>query len=405
MKRALVLLGLTLLSTGCSKGKGAEEKGNASRTEAKAQPGKEEQKLDGDAHADEPKHEELPKRVRLSKEVITDAKVKTTPVVKELLAPTMVLPGELVSDPDKTARVSTPAAGRLVAISFREGSNVKKGDVLGAVRVTDVGKVRAAHSAAVAKGAAARANADRLQGLADKGLAAKQEALAARAEADALDAEARGLGEELGVLGLGANGTGSEIALRAPVGGVIVSRDAVVGQPVTAEQTVGTIADLSEVWFLARVFEKDLGRLNVGANAEVVLNAYPKERFAGVVEYIGKQLDPIARTLTARIRLTNRKDLLRLGLFGSARVAVAEESKKGPVLVVPQNAVTEIGGKTVVFIWHEDDDFELHEVLLGDAAVGKAEVVSGLREGEQVVYDGVFTLKSAVLKSTLAEQD
>jgi cobalt-zinc-cadmium efflux system membrane fusion protein len=69
------------------------------------------------------------------------------------------------------------------------------------------------------------------------------------------------------------------------------------------------------------------------------------------------------------------------------------------------SAVTEIGGKTVVFIWHEDDDFELHEVLLGDAAVGKAEVVSGLREGEQVVYDGVFTLKSAVLKSTLAEQD
>ena len=401
MKRALLLLGLALIvSAGCSKGKGAEHKGG--KTEAKPS-GNEEHKPDADAHADEPKHEELPKRVHLTKEVIADAKLKSTPVVKEPLAPTLLLPGEIVSDPDKTARVSTPAAGRLVQVSFREGSNVKKGDVLGAVRITDVGKVRSAHHAAVARGASARANADRLQGLADKGLAAKQEALAARAEAEALEAEARGLGEELGVLGLGASGTGSEIALRAAVSGVIMSRDAVVGQPVTAEQTIATIADLSEVWFLARVFEKDLGRLNVGSKAEVLLNAYPKERFDGVVEYIGKQLDPVARTLTARIRLTNRKDLLRIGLFGSARVAVAEEAKKGPVLVVPQNAVTEIGGKSVVFVRHADDDFELHEIVVGEAALGKVEVVSGLREGEEVVFDGVFTLKSAVLKSTLQE--
>jgi len=401
MKHVLLLLGLALLaSAGCSKGRGAEDKG----TKSEAKPaGTAEHRPDSDAHADEPKHEELPKRVRLTKEVIADAKLKSTPVVREPLAPTLLLPGEIVSDPDKTARVSSPAAGRLVRVSFREGSNVKKGDVLGSVRITDVGKVRSAQNAAAAKGASARANADRLQGLADKGLAAKQEALAARAEAEALEAEARGLGEELGVLGLGPSGTGSEIPLRAAVGGVVVSRDAVVGQPVTAEQTIATIADLSEVWFLARVFEKDLGRLNTGSNAEVQLNAYPKERFEGVVEYVGRQLDPVARTLTARIRLTNRRDLLRIGLFGSARVAVAEEAKKGPVLVVPQSAVTEIGGKSVVFVRHADDDFELHEIVIGESALGKVEVVSGLREGEQVVSDGVFTLKSAVLKSTLAE--
>jgi membrane fusion protein, heavy metal efflux system len=133
------------------------------------------------------------------------------------------------------------------------------------------------------------------------------------------------------------------------------------------------------------------------------LNAYPKERFDGVVEYIGKQLDPVARTVTARIRLVNRRDLLRIGLFGSARVAVAEESVKAAVLVVPEDAVTEIGGKSVVFVRHADDDFELHEVVIGESALGKVEVVSGLREGENVVFDGVFTLKSAVLKSTLGE--
>ena len=399
MKPLMFVLAFTLFGA-CSKGKPTDTKESKTETPRVAAS---EHEAEGDAHADEPKHEELPRRVHLTKQVIEDAKIKSVRATKEVLAETLLLPGEIVTDPDRTARVSTPAAGRLVRVGFREGSTVKKGDVLGAVRVTDVSKVRSAQNGAVAKAAAARANAERLQSLADKGLAAKQEALSARAESDALEAEARGLGEELGVLGLSATGSGSEIALRAAVSGVVIARDAVVGQPVTAEQTIATIADLSEVWFLGRVFEKDLGRLNVGAKADVLLNGYPKERFEGFVEYIGKQLDPTARTVTARIRLQNRNDLLRIGLFGSARVAVLEEPVKGAVLVVPLTAVTEIGGKSVVFVHHEDDDFELHEVVVGESSLGKVEIASGLREGEDVVFDGVFTLKSAVLKSTLAE--
>jgi cobalt-zinc-cadmium efflux system membrane fusion protein len=204
---------------------------------------------------------------------------------------------------------------------------------------------------------------------------------------------------------MGAESAGSELAVRAPVSGVVISRDAVIGQPVTADETIAAIADLSEVLFLGRVFEMDLGRLQTGVRAEVQLNAYPKERFAGSIEYLGRQIDPVARTVTARIRLTNRNDLLRIGLFGTAQVSTAEEQKRGPVLVVSRTALTEIGGKSFVFVRHADDDFELHEVVLGESALGKVEIVSGLREGEQVVVDGVFTLKSAVLKSTIAEEE
>lgn len=391
---ALVTLWLGALGSGCSKKPvPAAEKKPAVND------------VDAVEHADEEKHEQMPTRIRLTDKVIADVGIKTAPVAKQPLAPTLLLPGEIVSDPDKTARISTPAAGRIVKVSFREGAVVKKGDVLATLRIADVGKVRSAQNAAAAKGLAARANADRLKDLADKGLGAKQEAVAAQAEAEALEAEARGLGQELGVLGLGTQGTGSEIALRAAVSGTVVSRDAVAGQPVTAEQTLGTIVDLSEAWFLGRVFEKDLGQLSVGSKAEVLLNAYPKQRFEGVVEFVGRQLDPIARTLTARVRLTNRDDLLRIGLFGNARVSVMRETDERPVLVVPETAVTEIGGKSIVFVKHPDGDFELHVVVLGEASLGKIEVVRGLREGEQVVEDGVFALKSSVLKSTLAEED
>jgi cobalt-zinc-cadmium efflux system membrane fusion protein len=73
--------------------------------------------------------------------------------------------------------------------------------------------------------------------------------------------------------------------------------------------------------------------------------------------------------------------------------------------VVPREAITEIAGKPVVFVKHADGDYELHELTLGDAAAGKVQVIAGLQEGEQVVARGVFTLKSAVLKSTFAEDE
>jgi cobalt-zinc-cadmium efflux system membrane fusion protein len=181
----------------------------------------------------------------------------------------------------------------------------------------------------------------------------------------------------------------------------------VVGQPVGTDHTIASIADLSEVWFLARVFEKDLGRLELQAPAEVTLNAYPHERFDGKVEYIGKQIDPVARTVNARIRLTNKEDHLRLGLFGTAHVVVRGPAgaSNDPVLVVPRSALTEIAGKKVVFVRVTDGEFETHEVTVGDAAAGRVRILAGLREGEQVVVDGAFTVKSVLLRGTIAGED
>lgn len=357
------------------------------------------------SHESEKEHDTIPKRAKLPKAVIESAKIKTAPATKEKLAPTLTLPGEVAADPDKSARVSSPVAGRLTDVRFKEGSAVKKGDVLATLRIPEIGKVRAAFAATNAKAASARTNAERLEGLAEKGMAAKQEAVAARAEADALDAESKALGEQLGALGMGASGSGSDLMLRAPVTGVVVSRDAVVGQAVSTEQAIASIADLSELWFLARVFEKDLGQLEVGAASEVTLNAYPNETFAGAVEYIGKQIDPVARTLTARIRLTNRGEKLRLGLFGNARVVMKAEKEGEPVLVVPRTALIDVANKTVVFVQVAPEEFELHEVSTGESAAGKVRILSGLREGESIVVDGAFTVKSVILRGTLADEE
>jgi cobalt-zinc-cadmium efflux system membrane fusion protein len=360
----------------------------------------------GSAHTDEPAHDSLPKRLRLDPQVIRDAKIETAPAVREVLAAVLDLPGEIAPDPDKTARVSALASGRLESVRFKEGEQVKKGDVLAVVKVPELGKIRSAFTAASSKAQAARANAERLRSLRPQGLSAEQEVLNAEAEAEALEAEARAASGQLSAMGMGARGASALLSLHAPITGVVVARDALVGQPVTPDQVIATIADLTEVWFLARVFEKNLGQIQPGAGAEIQLNAYPKEQFSGSIEYLGKQIDPTARTLVARIRLLNRGDLLRLGLFGVARVSASERQKdRAPTLVVPRSAVTEVGKKEVVFVRQPDGDFDLHEVILGEGALGKVQVLSGLREGEAVVVEGVFTLKSSVLRSTFGDSE
>lgn len=358
------------------------------------------------SHRDEPEHEPLPTRVRLAREVAEAAHIRTAKVRREFLATTLSLPGEIVSDPDRTARVASPVAGRLERVHFKEGSVVKKGDLLAVIRVPDLGKLRSLAASNLAKAKAARANAERLKGLAAQRLSSEQLYLDAVASAEVFEVEALAARQQLIALGLtGESDTPSQLALRAPLSGTVVSRNAVVGQPVTAEEVLADIVDLDEVWFLGRVFEKDLGRLSQAADAEVQLNAYPNEHFTGKIEYIGRQVDPVARTVTARVRLVNRGDLLRVGLFGTAHVALGGVQRSQSTLVVPRAALTEIAGKDVVFVRQSEADFDLHELSLGESAAGKVQVLAGLREGEEVVVDGVFTLKSAVLKHTFAEDE
>lgn len=359
-----------------------------------------------EAHRDDKPHEEMPRQLQVPAEIVKSSGITTEVVKRGPLAMTITLPGEVAPEPDRTARLSAAAAGRLEQVSFNEGSIVRKGDVLAVVRVPDVGRLRGALAATTERAKAARANARRLESLRESGLGSEQSVVDAEADARAQEAEARALAEQLGAIGVNAeHGGGYLVPLRAPISGVVVSRDAVVGQPIGAEHVLATVVDLSEVWFLGRVFEKDLGRLRVGAATEVQLNAFPAEHFDGVVEYVGQQTDPVARTLTARVRLRNEGARLRLGLFGTAHVEVGDPSAAPAQVVVPRSAVVEVGGQTIVFVRAKDGDFLVHDVKLGDSALGRVQVLSGLEDGEEVATHGVFTLKSLLLKSSIGEDD
>ena len=360
-------------------------------------------------HQDEnEEHQQLPSKVRLRPDVVRAAGIKTAVAALDSLPVTLDLTGELAADPDKSARLAARVPGRIVDVKVKEGERVKAGQTIAVLESPELARARATLASAGARVKVARLNADRLRRLEAKSLASGQEASAAEAEAAALEAEAGAARQTLSALGQGADaatGGSARVTIRTPLSGFVLSRDAVQGQSVDAEHVVAVVGDLERAYFLARLFEKDLARVKQGASAEVRLNAYPNEMFEGDVETVGKQLDPAARTVTARILVRNHGDLLKVGLFGTARVVAGAATAPHKRVVVPHSAITQLPDKNVVFVLQPDGDFEVHPVTLGQSAAGRVEVLSGLREGEKVVVEGVFTLKSAVLKSTFGEEE
>jgi cobalt-zinc-cadmium efflux system membrane fusion protein len=361
------------------------------------------------SHEDETEqHEQLPTKVQLRPEVVKSAGITTAPAASDSLPATVDLTGEIAADPDRSARLAARVPGRIVDVKAKEGDRVKAGQTIAVLESPELARARATLASAAARAKVARLNADRLKSLESKNLASGQEVAAAVAEASALDAEAAAARQTLTAFGQGAEeaqGGSARVIIRTPLAGFVLSRDAVQGQTMTAEHVIAVVGDLDHAYFLGRLFEKDLARVKVGASAEVRLNAYPNEVFDAKIETIGRQLDPAARTVTARILVRNHGDLVKVGLFGAARVVVGPAESPAKRVVVPLSAVTKVASRDVVFVRHPDGDFELHPVTLGRTAEGRIEILSGLRAGEQVVVDGVFTLKSAILKGTFGEEE
>ena len=185
--------------------------------------------------------------MRLSPEVVRDAHIRTAKAAVQSLPSTIALAGEIAADPDLTADIAVRTAGRVVEVRVKEGQRVRKGELLAVARCSaGASEARAALAKDSARARAARENADRLQRLLADGLAAGQEVRSAEAEARALEAEADAARGVLASIGAAAQG-GARVELRSPLEGVVLRRNAIRGQSVSAEHVVVSVADLLAV--------------------------------------------------------------------------------------------------------------------------------------------------------------
>jgi cobalt-zinc-cadmium efflux system membrane fusion protein len=157
---------------------------------------------------------------------------------------------------------------------------------------------------------------------------------------------------------------------------------------------------MSTVWIETHLFEKDLGRVKLGAPASVSVAAYPDRSFQGKVTYISSVMDRETRTVVARVEMPNPGGALKLGMFASAAIATGGNGG-GKALLLPDDAVVLIQGQPSAFV-KDGDGFSARAVDLGEKLNGQVVLKNGIRSGDTVVVKGAYALKAKMLKSQIS---
>ena len=186
------------------------------------------------------------------------------------------------------------------------------------------------------------------------------------------------------------------LTLYAPVSGIVMKKDVLQGEAFQAGRNLYMIADLSEVWVNAEIFEADAALVRAGMPAEVTVAALPGQTFSGRIEYVYPTLEDRTRSMRARIAMANPGGAIKPGMYATVHIA----SEVGDVLSVPASAVLYSGERAVAFVGMGGGELMPHELQLGARGEDYVQVLDGIEPGQRVVTSAQFLLDS---ESNLAE--
>ncbi|MGH9391298.1 MAG: efflux RND transporter periplasmic adaptor subunit, partial [Vicinamibacteria bacterium] len=295
------------------------------------------------------------------------------------------------------------------------GDMVEPGQTLALLDSLELGEKKSAFLQARTNLEVARRNAEREERLFKQRISSEKEYFEAKGEFERSDAAYRAGREALRLVGLtdaeidgitwgGKGHPLSHFPILAPFGGTVIEQHITTGELVRPEDKPYTIADLATLWILLDIYEKDLGRVSIGKDVQVRVDAYPDAPFSGQIVYLSHVLDESTRTARARVEIDNRAGRLRTGMFATAIVALPAQGSSA-VLLVPDAAVQRVHGEPAAFVEESPGTYSVRALTLGAQAGERIEVKAGLHEGERVVTTGAFTLKSTLLKGELAGED
>ena len=319
--------------------------------------------------------------------------IKLDTIQERDLPRTLSVAGKVQFDEDRLAHILAPLAGPIVGLHVKVGDVVRKGQVLCAISSREAAAAVGEHIESHKDLELSEKTVSMTQDLFDHEAASKialQQAQNDLAKAKARVARSE---EALHVLGLGdeLGDFNGRVPIASPLGGTIIERHITDGQFVQADSTpIITVGDLSEVWVLGDVFERDLRLVSVGQTALVITAAYPGERFQGRVSHISDTIDPAARSAKVRVNVANPGGRLKPEMFASIVLDVAEHER---VVTVPSHAVFTEDGRTFVYAEVTPGHFVRRAIDVGQDEGPDRRVLGGLRAGEKVVVDGALLLR------------
>ena len=340
--------------------------------------------------------------VTLSQDVVERAGITVAPVTSGRGVDEIRLPGVIHPNAYRQVVVTPLLAGRVTRVDAALGDRVRRGQVLVQIYSPEFAEAQTRYVSARAMLDAHDRELQRTQKLVEIGAASRQELERIHAEHAAQTAALQSARSQLELLGIAASALDSlargdavtaTTSVPSPIDGVVTERGANVGLNVDPATKLFTVADLSTVWVVADVYEKDFSRVSTGNEAVVTTSAYPGVTLRGRISYIDPQVDAQTRTAKVRVEVANPRGELRLGMYAD----VVATGTPGPSMpMVPRSAVQNVGDRTVIYLANpkEPGKFIERDVRLGRSSGEEVEIASGVQSGDVVVTEGSFFIRA-----------
>jgi RND family efflux transporter MFP subunit len=403
---AQVLTGLVLLALGVAGGVIWSERRppSAPRTSSGTQ-SMPAMPMPADSAATATKSEEAVE-VMLTQEAVERAGIKVEAVRTEAVSEGVTLPGTVTSNAYRDTKVNALVGGVVRQVTVELGADVKRGEPLAVVFSSDLADAQMKYLSMRAMLEADHQKLARTEKLVALGAASRQELEEVTATHAGHATEVAAARQRLVLLGLGnkqldaladATHVVSEVTVPAPANGVVIARTVNPGQVVGAGPDLFVVTDLSTVWAIGDLYEKDFALVHTGSSAAITVPA-TNQTLRGRVAYIDPRVDPATRTAKIRVEVPNANGNLRLGIF----VTMSIETGSGQrVTVVPQAAVQAVGERMVVYtpVEGEEGRFTERPVKVGPSRGQLIQVLEGLKPGEKVVTAGSFFLRGEATRT------
>src|SRR6266567_3199516 len=340
-------------------------------------------------------------------------------VAPQSIAGTIVATGKILVPEDRMANIGPVHEGRLVRLYAGQGSIVKKGQKLAELESADIDQAEAdylkaladydnARRTSAAEVKFAQATYDRTKMLYEKTITAGKNLQAAEHDLELAKASAASVVAQtkaaltsarrhLLILGLkdsdidglaSKSSLGAVFSLTSPISGIVIERNGTIGATVGADANVFRIIDISRVWIDANVFEKDLDRVKFGQEVKVAVTAFPGSSFSGKVILVSSVVDPETRSVKVRTEVPNPDGRLKPDMFANVEIVTDVHRT---AISIPQSAVLNDGGKTVVFV-ADGSGYKKRVVTAGIHGNDRVEITDGLIAGDKVVVKGNYLL-------------
>ncbi len=352
--------------------------------------------------------------VTLKPESLSNAGVQVEKVRLVPHGATLAATAMIELNADRVSKISSRVSGKIAGVFASQGDRVQAGQRLAMLDSVELDQAWSDFTKAKGKRAWALSNLEREERLFEKKVAPEKDVQRAKQELNEATADVTLSTERLGLLGvdtgrLGENNSGGGarnrplIPISSPLAGIVVEKTVTQGEVVGPEKMLFTVADLSSLWVLIDVYEKDLARIKSGMPVKISVAAFPDRVFHGTVRYIGDLLDETTKTVKARVVIDNKGSLLKPGMFASVLLDIRNDAA-ARAIVLPEEAVFVGTGGRYVFVQRDANTFVVRPVSVSEGAGKTVEVKEGLREGEAVVVKGVFALKAEMKKEAFGHE-